>query len=193
MPTFRKGYLEREEGEVSDSIIPVNNFNEMDFYEFLKANNYLLLLKLHPQEEGLYKTRLSKYKDHIYFLNKEKLIKENMDLYEILPHTDMLITDYSSVYFDYLLLNKPIVFINTDLEKYRETRGLLLEPYDQWTPGLKVREFEELIKVIKNSFSEDTFIKQRKELIDIFHTYKDGKSTERLEAFIKEILNNNQG
>ena len=126
-------------------------------------------------------------------MNTAKLIKENMDLYEILPHTDMLITDYSSVYFDYLLLNKPIVFINTDLEKYRETRGLLLEPYDQWTPGLKVREFEELIKVIKNSFSEDTFIKQRKELIDIFHTYKDGKSTERLEAFIKEILNNNQG
>lgn len=52
-------------------------------------------------------------------LGKKLLTVPNqMDLYEILPHTDLLITDYSSVYFDYLLLDKPIVFTPTDLGEY---------------------------------------------------------------------------
>ena len=46
-----------------------------------------------------------------------------MEFYETLNAADLLITDYSSVYFDYLLLDRPLIFVPVDLEEYIETRG----------------------------------------------------------------------
>lgn len=188
MPTFRQGYLDRIEGNVFDNLFNFEKFSEEDFVNYLIDNNYLLIVKLHPMEEKLYKSKYSKYKNNIMFLSTEKLEELEIDLYQILSSTDLLITDYSSIYFDYLLLNKPIVFINSDIEEYRKKRGILLEPYDYWTPGYKVNNQKGLVYAIEQSFKQDPFYEKRNELKNIFHYYQDGNSTERFIKFLDEIM-----
>lgn len=67
-----------------------------------------------------------------------------MDFYNILNAVDILITDYSSIYFDFLLLDRPIIFTPIDYEEYKHNRGFLLEPFDFWAPGDKCFCYEDL-------------------------------------------------
>ena len=98
----------------------------------------------------------------------------------------MLITDYSSVYFDYLLLNKPIIFTNRDEEEYIKNRGVILEPLDFWRPGAIVDNMESLRKEIILAISgKDRYKDRRKELMPFVHKFTDGKSTQRLFDFIR--------
>ncbi len=60
---------------------------------------------------------------HIAFLNNSDLFDRELDLYEILGATDFLMTDFSSIYFDYLHLNKPLYFVTNCLAQYEQTRG----------------------------------------------------------------------
>jgi CDP-glycerol glycerophosphotransferase (TagB/SpsB family) len=102
---------------------------------------------------------------------------------------DLLITDYSSIYFDYLLLNRPIIFTPTDLEEYRETRGFLLEPYDFWTPGPKVTSQKALQhEILKSLCDIKYFQSERETILSIIHQYRDNKSSERLWNMIDRIL-----
>ena len=54
-------------------------------------------------------------------------------------------TDFSSIYFDYLELNKPIIFVTNFLKQYEKVRGLLIGPYEEITPGICVNSQRELI------------------------------------------------
>jgi len=116
-----------------------------------------------------------------------------LDLYQVLPYTDVLITDYSSIYFDYLLLDKPIIFTPSDIEDYSRNRGLLLEPYDYWTPGPKCYDQDTLQYEISKSINDcEYYQRERLELKNIFHKYQDGKSTKRVTQFIERLLRDKQ-
>lgn len=182
IPTFRKSYSNRIEGSERDkNIFGMNNFNILKFEEFLEKNNLLFIAKLHPFEEAYYKKIYEKvHLKNFMFLSQEKLSSKGVDLYEILPDSDMLITDYSSIYFDYLLLNKPIIFITNDLEEYTKSRGFLLYPFEFWTPGDKVKTQEELERAILKNLKSDKYSQHRNILKDIFFVYKDNKSCERI-------------
>lgn len=181
-PTFRV-WDDREEGVPKKK----NFFNFLDYKEevfrgYLEKNEILFLLKIHPQEEEYYlRTLMNLDKGNIILITSEMLHANLMDLYDILGATDILITDYSSVYFDFLLINKPIIFVPTDLKEYSESRGFILEPYDFWAPGPKATNFkdflEELGKCIKNP---DYYKKERKLVNDIVNKYQDNKSCERV-------------
>lgn len=166
LPTFREGHG-RNEGLKTNELFNLDIVNYEELEQFLESKNYLLITKYHPYEVDSinYDFKSSK---HIYNLSNEDLVKNDIDLYELLPLTSMLITDYSSVYIDYLLLDKPIIFVDSDLEHYRSTRGLLLEPYEQWTPGSKVRTKDELQMQIQNQLSQDEFNNERFKLKELF-------------------------
>ncbi len=83
-----------------------------------------------------------------------------LDVYPLLPSIDALITDYSSLYFDYLLLDRPVVFYPFDRERYRETRGFNLD-YDEATPGPVATEFDELLVSIESVLETDEFAAER--------------------------------
>ena len=69
-----------------------------------------------------------------------------MDINEILPAVDLLITDYSGIYLDFLLCDNPVMFIPYDLKQYQtELRGLLFD-YDLFTPGSKIDTLKNFIK-----------------------------------------------
>jgi CDP-glycerol glycerophosphotransferase (TagB/SpsB family) len=71
-------------------------------------------------------------------------IPSTVEPYPILPHADVLLTDYSSIFFDYLHLDRPIVFFPYDFRRYVEKRGLYFG-YDAVTPGPKATDAAELL------------------------------------------------
>ena len=102
------------------------------------------------------------------------------DAQRLLAHVDVLVTDYSSIYLDFLLLDKPIIFIPYDLEQYQSYRGFLFD-YDTHTPGDKVGTQAEFIESIDRALNKPELgAKERALMKNLFHTYEDGKSSERI-------------
>lgn len=192
MPTFRGEVLKQENNflESYGNLFGFSYFDYEKFENYLKKNNICLIVKLHEVEEEFILKYVDKHKiDDIHILTQKSLNKIGYDLYEVLNAADLLITDYSSVYFDYLLLDRPILYTPVDLEYYRKTRGFLLEPYDFWTPGPKVFNQddlqEEILKLLKNrSYYEN----ERKTIKKIVHHYTDGNSTQRIFEMIDEMM-----
>ncbi|WP_292594663.1 CDP-glycerol glycerophosphotransferase family protein [Mesotoga sp. UBA5847] len=183
MPTFRQGYLERTEGKTleKENIFRFEKFNLKAFQDYLARENILFICKLHPFEETLFKSKFNNLNRSIVFLSTADLIQCNINLYQILGRADLLITDYSSVYFDYLILNKPIVFTPTDLEEYGKKRGFALEPYSFWTPGPKAICQEKLEVELTRCLSNSAYYQNERETVNsIINYYKDARSSERV-------------
>lgn len=191
MPTFRQGYLQRSEGRIFNisNIFGFEDFDHDNFNAFLRSNNIIVFCKLHPFEEELFAGESLSDESRIRLISKRALLENDIDLYRLIGNVDLLITDYSSVYFDYLLLERPIVFTPTDLEEYKKKRGFLLEPYDFWTPGPKAFTQEQLQDGIIRSFkNRDYYRKEREAINDIINHYKDDHSCERVTKMILEKL-----
>jgi CDP-glycerol glycerophosphotransferase (TagB/SpsB family) len=109
------------------------------------------------------------------------------DAQRLLAHVDVLVTDYSSIYLDFLLLDKPIIFIPYDLEQYQSYRGFLFD-YDTHTPGDKVGTQAEFMESIARALNKPELgAIERTQMKNLFHTYEDGKSSERILAQIKKM------
>ncbi len=125
---------------------------------------------------------------NILFLNDQEI---QQDLYSILPFIDTLITDYSSVFFDFLLLNRPIVFTPFDKEDFITINGELLYNYDEVTPGPKAYDWEETIKYIEEAIKyPEKYQKEREIINNRFNKYHDGNSCKRTTEEIIKYLNN---
>ena len=109
------------------------------------------------------------------------------DAQRLLAHVDVLVTDYSSIYLDFLLLDKPMIFIPYDLEQYQSYRGFLFD-YDTHTPGDKVFTQAEFMQSIDRALNKPELgAVGRAQMKNLFHTYDDGKSSERIIAQINKM------
>ena len=157
------------------------DFDKIDFdkmYNELK-DDYILIVKWHPAiydkiKLGKIKVDYSKYKDFIYDFSDKR------DINDILLITDVLITDYSSVIFDYFLLDKPVIYYTYDLEEYKKERGLYY-PFEDYVYGEITKNTNELIKAIKNPKMDED---KRDRFNDLFMKACDGKSTEKTYDYI---------
>ena len=107
---------------------------------------------------------------------------ESRDINELLLITDVLITDYSSVIFDYALLNKKVVYFIYDYEEYKQDRGLYFD-FDDYIYGKTTKNTDELIDAIKD---DNLMEKERTVFMDKFMNACDGKSTEKTCKWIFE-------
>ncbi|WP_162515394.1 CDP-glycerol glycerophosphotransferase family protein [Paenibacillus pinistramenti] len=185
MPTWRDQYvnLNKSDGGRSwQNIFGIEYFDFHKFEEFLEQNNMLMVVKLHYFEERLVADKVKELlSPSIYFLTEEKLAETDTGTYDILNAADMLISDYSSVYMDFLLLDRPVMFVPSDLEKYNSTRGLWLSPYDFWAPGPIVGTQSDLqSEIIKSITNLDYFKQQRNYVKSIVHHYQDSSSSIRV-------------
>ena len=138
--------------------------------DFLIRENKILLYKPHPFEE---KISLEKY-------NNIRSIDPNVDIMDLLVIADLLITDYSGVFFDYLLTLRPILFFPYDLEKYTETRDFFYD-YHSLVPGPIVRTGDQLISKLERIQEWDQqFLESRIKARDRFNKYHDGKAIQRI-------------
>lgn len=146
----------------------------LDLYKMKEelGDDYTLLLRLHP----IIRNNYSIPEDLRDFVVDTK--KYNIN--DLMLISDILITDYSSVVFEYALLNKPMIFFSYDYKEYTEESREFYFPYEDFVPGPIVYNTEDVIKSIKsNNFSMERI----HEFGQRFCDYKDGKSTERFVNF----------
>lgn len=161
-PTFRGN-------SQSDAKMPLNFDIERVANEL--PEDYILALKTHPF-----------VKDSIEIKNNKIVDLSDYDIInDILILTDLLITDYSSVVFEYALLERPMIFYADDLENYEHERDFYYK-YEDFVPGPIVKNTEELIEVLKTNNYDYEKIKAFK---NKFFDYTDGKSSER---FVDKII-----
>ena len=147
--------------------------------KFLKESNAILVCKLHFAD-----------KNSLNFELPEEFYKmdSNSDIYPVLKYSDALITDYSSIYFDYLLLDKPILYYPIDLEEYQEKCRGFYRPYEEITAGVKAYNENELINAMQEVINgKDDYKEQRKVLRDKMFKYQDGRNCERVVEWIKSL------
>lgn len=186
-PTYRI-WDERIEGIPRDNnIFNFPDFDEGLFQKFLKDNQCLFLFKLHPQEEMQYLNKFNWLKENMILVSTKMLNDNLMDIYDFLGAVDILITDYSSIYFDFLLLNRPIIFVPSDLKEYNESRGFVLEPYDFWTPGPKVTSFNSFLNELSNSLNLEYYEKERDIINTIINKHNDSDSCKRIWNIIPKV------
>jgi len=158
LPTFRQSKFFEYNGKFT--WFADNNFNLKTFNKFLKENKITIFVKLHPAEEAsldLSKETLS----NIIVFRTEDLIKKNVDLYNLLPEIDVLITDYSSVYYDFLIYDKPIIFTFGDIDEYRKERGFIYDDFENFVPGKVVKTQKELEEAL---ITKDEFVEKRRKV-----------------------------
>jgi CDP-glycerol glycerophosphotransferase len=152
-------------------------FSQKTLFELntlLNDLNSLMLLKIHILQDFV---NLSDYKNI-------RIIEKTGDIQELALISDCLVTDYSSICFDYLLTMKPIIFFPYDFKRYKEEWGFYYE-YGDVTPGPIVYYGKDLLNLLKDIDKIDKeYHKERKKMRDRFLKYHDGKSTERLLDFL---------
>lgn len=181
LPTFRKvDWCERNDTKKELPFgIPLfysqEQFQIVD--NFLKRKNMLLVLKLHPRQD------LTIIRDvnmnNIIFITHKSLVKNGIGTNYLYPHADAMISDYSSAATDFMLLDKPLAYIVEDQEDYK--LNLPKEVYDTRTPGNKIKTINELLCFLEMVYmGEDEFKEQRRALVNLVHTYKDGNNCKRI-------------
>lgn len=169
----------REYGN-NTSFFPFDDFDETALINKLKTNDQYLLLRGHRLEMGLL---LQKYSALIKSTDRIIIADQNLfpDVNDLLKVTDLLITDYSSIYLDFLLMNKPINFIPYDMDEYKQYRGFLID-YNSNTPGPKIKTFEDFL----NKLNRTSIDNHHTKLKELFHFYDDSKAQERINVRLRK-------
>lgn len=133
------------------------------------SDEYVFLFKIHPFVKNDFNIPYQ-YKDFFYDFSSYREIND------LLFITDLLITDYSSVCFEYALLNKPMIFFAFDVEEYVQKRDFYYE-FTSFIPGKLARTTNDMITTIKRS---DYNMEKIAPFVEYFFDDHDGQSSKRV-------------
>lgn len=154
----------------------------------LEERNTVIYYKPHPAQDvsGL----ISAETRYVRMIRDRDLEERGIPLYDLLAGSDGLVTDYSSVFFDYLLADRPIATTTDDMEEWKKMTGFAFDLdafLDEATT--RVATLEELIAFLTDLCAgADSKAAGRRRIREITNTYFDGDSAKRVAAFIKEKI-----
>jgi len=168
-PTYR---------ELAGTRDPFDKEDLFNINKFCKDTNTNLLLKAHINE------KIINFEVH----ENIRLIGKEADIQELLLISDILISDYSSVMCDYVLLSRPILLYTYDYDDYINNRGIYYENLEEIAPWPLLYSIDELINALRNidEINKNYRVKSV-EVRDFFNKFKDGNSSERLLKYLKLI------
>ncbi|RMC92307.1 teichoic acid biosynthesis protein TagF [Clostridium autoethanogenum] len=186
MPTFRKGGgFHRNDSEIELPLgIPLiedeEQYTLLD--QFARNLDILLIIKIHPMQD-MSTVKISD-KSNIKVLTGDSVKTLNIDNYSLLKDTDALISDYSSIAYDYLMLDRPIAYVFSDLKTYKN--GLVTDCPDELMAGPIIENYYDLENFILDIVTDRDLYKEKRQLLrgKIFK-YCDGNSAHRLVDFMK--------
>ena len=169
-PTFRKeGYLQ---------VYNINTTKIIDAIRDKMERYCTILIRLHPNIIWYGKPEFNYSKNVID-------VTDFPDIQELLVASDMLITDYSSTMFDFMLLKRPIFIYAKDIDEYQKTRGL--KDWFFQVPFPICKNNEELLNAI-SCFDNECYQLRLNEFNYMYGSLEDGHATERTVKRIKNIV-----
>jgi len=172
-------------------LIAMSKWNENDekwisqFIHFCNSNNFEIIIKIHP----MYKTGSHQYSESIISKIKDQckelkfLITYDLNIYELILCSDLVITDFSNVGIEAILMEKPLITI--DFSGQKKWKYLKISESNASIP---VEKYDELELVSKEILLEDKYHqsldKERKEIINNYNFYNDGKASERIFKYL---------
>lgn len=170
MPTFR-----------DSEIRFLDIMNLESFNEFLKVNNIIFVTKLHP------KSKLKTVFERFQYSNIINLDAE-MDPYIFLKLADILTTDYSSVYSDFMLLDRPVIAFQYDFDVYsKETREGYFD-FDEYMPEVKAISMENLMSAMLMVLTTDMCKEKRKKSREMMFKSSAADACENISNKIIQII-----
>lgn len=180
LPSFRTGsWAGRTRQDVAEPHpgvpFPLEEVRALD--DWLVERGAVVVLKLHPHDVASFPGDFRALR----VLSQEEMQQHGLTLYTMLPAFDGLLTDVSSIWLDYLLLDRPLIFAFPDVDDYRAGRGINLEPYEDWVPGPFVRDLDGLLRALQDVLEgRDPMGEERQRARRRFHAHHDDRSAARL-------------
>lgn len=162
-PTYRDNELDATNLQIDFDVM----------YQKLK-HDYILFLRLHPAVNDKFE---NKYPGFIFNVTTYPNIND------LLVGADILITDYSSIPFEFSLLERPMIFYAYDYEEYRDKRGVWKDYYTR-VPGPVVETTEEIIEVIQDKTFE---LERVQPFAREWNKYSNGHSSENIVRAVYEL------
>jgi len=170
LPTYRTsshGEI-RNDGTTFDLLPLVSKSQLKKFDKFLSLNNIFCFIKLHPVDI-ISKDDFDTYTNIQVLDNSDFNIRE-IQLYSFLANIDALITDYSSVYIDYMLTKNPIGFVIPDIDSYKKNRGFSFENALEKLPGDIIKTYTEFENFIENIVNNNSVTYMDNGLFEFYHS-----------------------
>lgn len=187
LPTFRSSMLIPYDNTTDSISMDCMRNDESATERFSKLNcflsryNVLLILKNHP---------IQNIKGSCHNITNYSNIARAYQLgvtneYELMKVSDALITDYSSISFDYMLLDRPIGYIIDDFEEYRRERGFMMEEALDYMPGKKIYNYGDIVQFVKECMEgSDSFREKRNQMSKRINQYVEQDNSH---ALLKQI------
>jgi CDP-glycerol glycerophosphotransferase (TagB/SpsB family) len=185
MPTFResKGKLSEKSCATETGLPLFDTLKKVEeLNETLSSFNCVIILKLHrlQLEKEAFKRKFS----NIIIISDSEIDKLGLQLYQFIGLSDALLTDYSSVSVDYLLLDKPIGYILSDIDLYLKDRGFTSNNPKDVMAGEFIYKVDEAYNFIRDVVTgKDNYAEQRYSLRKRLHVAQKGDSCELICEF----------
>lgn len=189
MPTFRKSNLalsfDRSDCDVKENTLFNLTSDDWDkINQVLKQVGIVLVVKPHPFDSF---DNIDYIKDceQVRLIDDKQLLEQNVPLYKFVAGSEALVTDYSSIYVDYLLTNKPIAFYIPDYSEYMNNRGFVFDDYEKTIVGEVCQTSDELIEFLRNpTVDRENYERIKNE----FNEIQDAISSQKIVADFAEHL-----
>ena len=184
-PTYRqhKGGMKT----ASSNALPVlhDGQSAIALNETAKKLGVLLVVKPHFAQDLSY---IRQYElSNILFIDDRFFTEHRISSYEFVGSCDALITDYSSIFFDYLLCDKPVAVIWEDIEDYRKNPGFAMDPETYMRGSHKIYSLTDFQQFLGSlAAGEDPYAQERRELNALLNHSNDAQNARRVTDFIVE-------
>lgn len=189
-PTFRQHKSGQK--NVSSITLPVIHNEEVAFAINEKAKKLGILIALKPHFAQDVSYIKNQELSNIIIINDDFLSENDIRSYQLLSVCDSLLTDYSSVYYDYLLCDKPIGLVWEDYDEYKKGQGFALDPDVVYSGGEKIFNVEDFCAYLERvANGEDILKEERTKIKNLSNVYQDANSSKRVGEFIINLIESN--
>jgi CDP-glycerol glycerophosphotransferase (TagB/SpsB family) len=145
--------------------------------EALAAGNRFLLFKAHPNFSNVAPKESS--------WSNIRILDSTADLYQVLPACDVLVTDYSSIAYDYLLLDRPIIYFVPDHDRYVRHRNVYFS-FDDMAVGPVILDCEDLYQVLRSPTTAEVDRARHDKVSELVWNGYKGDAVQRIRNFLLE-------
>jgi hypothetical protein len=152
----------------------------------LEERSAVLIIRLHPGQELNVITYVTGFSNILLYEDSYEYT-----LCDIIPHTDILITDYSTTAFDFMLTKNPIIYNFYDFDTYQDKRGFAYDPFELVCTGPIVKTKCDLENEItyQLDFVDNRYKEKYNWVNSLVHKYDDGNASRRIYQFVCQLMN----